>query len=190
MEDDPGSDSGLTRMPAYQRESLALWAYLNYNGTARSRLRGFGFTAEEIAGFFGKFERAGERAREAELLLSQHEVTGFRPQGTVRHVADHDGGTGADEVGTKRCRNCGADLPTAAFNVRRLSPDGLAIWCRNCGRGYHRTRAGQQKLREAATAAGVKVCGRCGEEKPLDQFWEYRLSTDGHRDVCISCTDR
>jgi hypothetical protein len=45
-------------------------------------------------------------------------------------------------------------------------------------------------VREAATAAGGKVCGRCGEEKPLEEFHGSRLSADGHRDVCIGCTDR
>ena len=35
--------------------------------------------------------------------------------------------------------------------------------------------------------APTKVCTRCGEEKPLGEFWKDRCSEDGLRYYCKSC---
>lgn len=32
-----------------------------------------------------------------------------------------------------------------------------------------------------------KICGRCNEEKPLDDFYKNRTCKDGHSRVCKKC---
>lgn len=32
-----------------------------------------------------------------------------------------------------------------------------------------------------------KICIRCGEEKPLDEFYVHKRMADGHLNVCKSC---
>lgn len=54
---------------------------------------------------------------------------------------------------TKRCPKCGRDLPLEAFNKRKLSPDGLQPWCREC-------------TNESARKAMAKKAEALKEEKP------------------------
>lgn len=41
---------------------------------------------------------------------------------------------------------------------------------------------------EANTEKGTKVCSRCGQEKPLDQFYTSSVTKDGYRPQCIECS--
>ena len=41
---------------------------------------------------------------------------------------------------------------------------------------------------EANTEKGTKVCSRCGQEKPLSEFYTSSLTKDGYRPQCIECS--
>ena len=35
---------------------------------------------------------------------------------------------------------------------------------------------------------GMKICSRCGRLLPLDSFYKYSQSKDGHQNYCKECT--
>lgn len=41
---------------------------------------------------------------------------------------------------------------------------------------------------EANIEKGTKVCSRCGQEKPLSEFYTSSLTKDGYRPQCIECS--
>lgn len=100
----------------------------------------------------------------------------------------------------KRCRDCGQVKPAAEFWRRKQSPDGLALYCRECfglrnAANYRKTQAAIGKetrvyRRHSAVPDGMKYCARCGEIKPIDDFGSNRAEPSGRASYCRPCHNR
>lgn len=78
-----------------------------------------------------------------------------------------------DNTPLVRCGKCGKMLPEKEFRVRK---NGLLHkFCITC--------EGGKPLEKNDT----KVCARCGEEKPLDEFYNQPSSRDGKASYCKEC---
>lgn len=78
-----------------------------------------------------------------------------------------------DNTPLVRCGKCGKMLPEKEFRVRK---NGLLHkFCITC--------EGGKPLEKKDT----KVCARCGEEKPLDEFYNQPSSRDGKASYCKEC---
>lgn len=78
-----------------------------------------------------------------------------------------------DNTPLVRCGKCGKMLPENEFRVRK---NGLLHkFCITC--------EGGKPLEKKDT----KVCARCGEEKPLDEFYNQPSTRDGKASYCKEC---
>lgn len=78
-----------------------------------------------------------------------------------------------DNTPLVRCGKCGKMLPEKEFRVRK---NGLLHkFCLSC--------EGAKPLEKKDT----KVCTRCGEEKPLDEFYNSPSTKDGKASYCKEC---
>ncbi|MFP3967298.1 endonuclease VII domain-containing protein [Actinomadura fulvescens] len=100
-------------------------------------------------------------------------------------------------MASKECRDCGELKPATDFWKRKASPDGLALYCKECfgRRNAASYRGGQEKLgkkarpyrRHSAVPEGMKYCPRCQETKPLEAFGRNRSEKSGLTAYCRPC---
>ncbi|WP_245679152.1 endonuclease VII domain-containing protein [Actinomadura hibisca] len=100
----------------------------------------------------------------------------------------------------KKCRDCGQVKPVGEFWKRKASPDGLALYCKECfglrnAAKYRRKQAADGKearpyRRHSAVPAGMKYCPQCEEVKSLDAFGRNRANASGLADYCKPCHNR
>lgn len=55
----------------------------------------------------------------------------------------------------KTCTKCDKELPKESFSARKLSKDGLMIWCKTCMREYHTARKADPVAVEKKRKAGL-----------------------------------
>src|SRR5579884_1155433 len=91
-----------------------------------------------------------------------------------------------DQATTKRCPACGQDKPLSAFRRQRKSRDGYQRLCADCAQRRTEDRRAQLDARDPT----LKVCPRCGEGKPLSEFWRSKARTDGLQTYCKPCLVR
>ncbi len=113
----------------------------------------------------------------------------------------------------KHCPKCGRDLPHSAFHKNKRRHDGLASWCKSCfaaldkarnavrhpkkervkkerpqpGQKAAQRRMEQSVIREQLRATATKVCKRCGQEKPKQDYTEDDRYADGRYPWCADC---
>jgi len=118
----------------------------------------------------------------------------------------------ADSPPTRVCTDCHQEQPLEEFGKKagRDNPGGRRPFCRSCGkkrRGDARSRqaAAKRAAREAAADAPVvvpapaapipptavvvphKVCTRCDQDKPLNEFGPYERTLDKRDFLCGDC---
>lgn len=108
------------------------------------------------------------------------------------------GGTGkVPPMRVKQCRDCGKTKPVTEFWKRKASPDGLALYCRECfglrnAASYRGKQAVQGKKvrshrRRSAVPEGMKYCPRCETVKKVDEFGSNRSRKSGLSAYCKPC---
>lgn len=55
------------------------------------------------------------------------------------------------EEKTKKCRECGRELPLTAFGKQRGNPDGLHTRCKECENAYQRAYNARKKAEKQPT---------------------------------------
>lgn len=108
---------------------------------------------------------------------------------------------GADKVppmiAAKKCKDCGKTKPAAEFWKRKASPDGLALYCRDCfarrnSASYRKKQSSLGKQtkdfrRRRSDPAGTKYCPRCETVKALEFFGGNRSKKSGSSAYCKPC---
>lgn len=104
--------------------------------------------------------------------------------------------TGKTEISTVLCPQCKRSLPESAFAFKT---NGLRHkHCMECESGEFARKKKQDRLRRAENekeilsivqAKTTKVCGHCGQRKPLDDFYPDADSEDGKQDWCRKCQE-
>lgn len=107
--------------------------------------------------------------------------------------------------GEKICPQCNDSLGLHLFHTNRSTRDGLQVYCISCiksnkiGRGDNgacRRSADRRKSRTTDEVArdrkilrpyGVKLCSKCGIDKPFSSFYSVRGNPDGLHYRCIEC---
>ncbi|MEU9022464.1 endonuclease VII domain-containing protein [Actinomadura sp. NPDC048394] len=97
----------------------------------------------------------------------------------------------------KRCRDCGKVKPAGEFWKRKASPDGLALYCKECfglrnAAAYRGKQAVQGKKVRAyrkrqKLPEGMKYCARCDTVKSVNEFGRNRARKDGIATYCRPC---
>lgn len=100
----------------------------------------------------------------------------------------------------KRCRDCGKVKPATEFWRRKQSPDGLALYCRECFglRNAASYRGGlavagkkaRPYRRYSAVPAGTQYCANCGQTKPLSEFGRNSAKKSGRANYCKPCHNK
>lgn len=86
----------------------------------------------------------------------------------------------------KCCSRCKSVKPVDQFGAYRKNKDGLCSWCRTCSSDHNRDRSltlnyvVDPEMRE-------KLCGKCKNTKPVDQFDRNRRRKDGLQNRCRAC---
>jgi len=99
--------------------------------------------------------------------------------------------------GKRWCPRCERELELSCFGRNRArGGGGLRAWCRECEAEHKRDErasvAGERladrvERAERVKETGLKTCGRCGDEKPVDAFRPRKDSLDGYRNLCRDC---
>lgn len=88
----------------------------------------------------------------------------------------------------KYCGKCQTEKPLTDFSKRKLSKDGLQIWCRTCLNSETLKNAVSRKQNGPTIQRDSKVCFTCGLKKPITQFHRKRgYSADGYGSYCKPC---
>ncbi len=100
----------------------------------------------------------------------------------------------------KECRDCGRMRPVTEFWKRKASPDGLALYCKECfglrNAGCYRGRRAVQGAqvkpyrKRRSVPEGTKYCPRCEEVKPVEEFPRNRTKKSGFGTYCNPCHGR
>jgi len=103
----------------------------------------------------------------------------------------------------KRCAKCGLEKPLTEFYRREMSTDGRQGRCKECEKQrrkerYRKIEAAdglrdlEQRVRVLELRAdlhkGTKVCAKCVQVKPLEEFHRNKRLKDGRNSYCKSCT--
>jgi hypothetical protein len=103
---------------------------------------------------------------------------------------------------TKRCAKCEEEKDQSEFWLCACNEDGLESVCIKCQRSsprirrmellYSRHRFRIKEYRESPRydPADIlsKVCYRCGEDKPIFEFWRDSKNKDGYCTLCKECS--
>lgn len=106
--------------------------------------------------------------------------------------------------GKKLCAKCGETKNCSEYGANKQSPSGLTSYCLTClaakARELRATPEGKKRHYESTvrwvdkvSASGVahsdmvKLCLRCREEKPAEQFPKNRRTKHGIGTYCLTC---
>lgn len=96
--------------------------------------------------------------------------------------------SGSEHSTFKTCPSCGETKPTSEFSRNNGRKDGLQFYCKACQAAmnvaYRETR---KKAYADVVVPAVKVCARCGEEKPASEFYVDKRRKDGLYSHCKMC---
>ena len=86
----------------------------------------------------------------------------------------------------KRCMACGKTKPITAFDN---TPRGLFWWCRKCvdDTASYCENPYKKRIFHEPPTEGMKVCNKCGIEKPVSEFHRHKRNPDGLTYSCKSC---
>lgn len=98
----------------------------------------------------------------------------------------------APQAQTKTCTKCGRELPVSEFYARAGSKDGLQTICKDCHnaatkRCHDKAKAQAHIEKSLQDACDMKRCAKCGETKPLTDFYKDKKASDGHQSWCKHC---
>ena len=96
--------------------------------------------------------------------------------------------------GFKRCSGCQSILPRRLFHRQRSKADGLrsqCVYCRqkaeNIVENKRENTLSNSTCFSYHSPTSSKVCKKCGEIKPLSEFYKWGNTKDGLRGACIEC---
>ena len=97
----------------------------------------------------------------------------------------------------KLCTRCDVEKPAGDFQKNKAARDGLQSYCKPCAadaqREYFERNAEvvalrrARKLLEPIGVDKTKVCKKCGNEKPLLEFYAHRGTKDRRATYCKAC---
>lgn len=86
-------------------------------------------------------------------------------------------------VDQKLCVCCGETKSAADFPRNRASIDGLALYCKACGKLPNKS----SKFKVKEYREGTKHCTKCKEVKSRNDFSKNRAMSDGLNNWCKKC---
>ncbi|CAM9977839.1 unnamed protein product, partial [Phaeothamnion confervicola] len=90
--------------------------------------------------------------------------------------------------GQKRCPKCRNNKPHEAFSPDITSKDGFHAHCKDCvTKTELRGDRPPRTWRRQVIGATSKLCSRCGEDKPMDQYFVDKSHADGYGSQCKPC---
>ena len=93
------------------------------------------------------------------------------------------------DIASKQCSKCGETKSVTEFYPVLRNKDGYSSWCKTCfqkrGQAYHKRLAARRK-REIPSIK-IKRCPKCGEMKPVSEFYKAIGKVDGYTTICKGC---
>jgi hypothetical protein len=97
--------------------------------------------------------------------------------------------TDVPELEFKTCTKCGETKPVSDFSRASGNRDGCGYFCKACSqqyaKSYHRKLAARR--RSEIPRVRTKRCSKCGDEKPVSEFFKAIGKLDGYRALCKEC---
>jgi len=93
----------------------------------------------------------------------------------------------------KKCYRCGELRPVIEYSKDERMTDGLKRVCDSCAiaistkNDKHKLKKQVQKRAELITNQRTKQCSRCGEDKPVSEFYKVKSNKDGLAHKCRLC---
>lgn len=88
---------------------------------------------------------------------------------------------------TKQCTKCGKFKPVSEFWKTKSTKSGLHTWCKQCDAEYVYNKYPEIKRRNKR-GSGLRTCIKCGNEKPLSEFENYKSGKRiKKRIICNEC---
>ncbi|HJC29572.1 MAG TPA: HNH endonuclease [Candidatus Dietzia intestinigallinarum] len=89
----------------------------------------------------------------------------------------------------KRCTKCDETKPLTDYHRKAASRDGHYARCKACvlasQKAWYRERVAAERIVPPTT--DTKACTKCGEVKPLAEYYRNAKSTDGRSSQCKAC---
>lgn len=82
---------------------------------------------------------------------------------------------------TKTCTKCNEEKSVDNFTKRKLSADGLDMWCRQCKALYEKSKQFKPLY------SGNKVCTKCKKDLSRTMFYKDHRKSDGLESRCQVC---
>lgn len=97
----------------------------------------------------------------------------------------------------KTCARCREHKPWDEFRRKQSAKDGRQSYCRTCAYAYERESEERhteaikaryaEKLAREVDHKATKMCRKCGQERPLLEFYAHRCTADGRANYCRAC---
>jgi len=89
--------------------------------------------------------------------------------------------------GRKYCPRCKTVKPLEDFHFTTQGLTERFAWCKPCALTYQETRRRAKGIKPRVDTSGTKLCPRCGEVKPLDQYPKDPRRARGINSYCFPC---
>lgn len=89
-------------------------------------------------------------------------------------------------MSTKTCPKCKQELLIQKFSKDSTTKDGLNVYCRACKASYSRDRMNRNRVATKPQING-KICGKCKNYQPSENFYKCRKNKDGLTWQCKQC---
>lgn len=89
--------------------------------------------------------------------------------------------------GQKYCPRCTSIKPVASFYPSKSARRGTFGYCIDCTKADMERRRRAKGIKPRVDTSGTKLCPRCGEVKPLDQYPRDPRRSRGINSYCFPC---
>lgn len=96
-----------------------------------------------------------------------------------------------DVTGVKVCSMCKLEKPKSEFYKNAVTRDGLMHRCKSCASASYKQRRLANKLKSTRDVdmTKAKICTKCKEKKPKNEFYKDFAARDGLASWCKSCVN-
>jgi len=137
------------------------------------------------------------------IAIMKEEAVMKKEDAVPAEVAGSVAASGEETEETRRCSRCGETKPLAEFSYDNKGTGRRKQMCKACVKAYYREYArrrpprGEKRGAKAAAVPGngatpgareeTRRCSRCGETKPVSEFWYENKRTGLRKGMCTAC---
>jgi len=138
------------------------------------------------------------------ITVMMEEAVMKKEDAVPAEVAGSVAASGEETEETRRCSRCGETKPLSEFSYDNKGTGRRKQMCKACVKAYYREYArrrpprGEKRGAKAAAVPGnggaapgareeTRRCSKCGETKPVSEFWYENKRTGLRKGMCTAC---